>query len=56
LSRSWPREAIKRLELLRNWRKISELVANAARGVIGEDLIAVYVVGKHCGGQSRCLQ
>jgi len=52
LSWSWPREAIKRLELLRNWRKISELVANAARGVIGEDLMAVYVVGSIAEGKA----
>jgi len=46
------REAIKRLELLRNWRGISELVANAARGVIGEDLMAVYVVGSIAKGKA----
>ena len=38
--------------MLRNWRKISELVANAARGVIGEDLIAVYVVGSIAEGKA----
>lgn len=52
MSWSWPREAIKRLELLRNWRGISELVANAARGVIGEDLMAVYVVGSIAKGKA----
>lgn len=42
---SWPRLAVERLKLLKKWRELSSLVARAAREVIRDSLVAVYVVG-----------
>ena len=45
MSLSWPKQAIERLEMLKKWRELSRVVAKAARDILGDKLIAVYVVG-----------
>lgn len=45
MSLSWPKQAIDRLEMLKKWRELSRVVAKAARDILGDKLIAVYVVG-----------
>ena len=52
MSLSWPEQAIKRLELLRRWREFSNVVARAAKEVLRDRLVGVYVVGSVVEGKA----
>ena len=49
------RFAIERLRKLRMWRRVAEIVGEAARRVLGDDVVAVYVIGGAAEGRLTVL-
>jgi len=52
LRKSWPKQAIEKLELLKRWREFSLIVAKAAKEILRDSLKAVYVVGSIAEGKA----
>ena len=51
----WARHAIERYELLKKWKELASIVAEACKSVLGPDCLEVYVVGGAAEGRLTVL-
>lgn len=55
LRRGWARYALERYSMLKRWRELANLIAQACRDVLGTNCLHVYVIGGAAEGRLTVL-